>query len=279
MWDKSKVKEVLKQFSAVAKYLIVALLAVYLFLLAADLLFLKIIYERVYQLVYNTGGVSNAYLINALTMTVTLAAYLVIPMIVWSFITLKKKHFALFLALAYCGGMLGLFILSRPAPNQLFNILTGEPLYRYYRDPDDGRIERFAVDTLKHPRLGVPLEKLTSEVAIEIDKKAKAEKKAKVAQEEFEKKKAVFNILKGVKILRNGRLGPMGVTPEIAARYGVKEEDLWDPKINIDVGTRHLAYLLKKYNQDKELALAAYHAGEEVVDKAIREATNPKHPK
>ena len=183
MWDKNKIKEVFEQLSTFAKYLIVGLLAAYLLLLLTDLLFLKIIYERVYQLVYNTGGVSNAYLIKALTMAVTLVAYLVIPIIAWNFIILKKKRFALFLALVYCGGMMGLFILSRPVPDQLFNILTGEPLYRYYRHPDDGHIELFPADTLKHPRLGVPLEKLTLEVAIEIEKRAKAEKKAKAEAE------------------------------------------------------------------------------------------------
>jgi hypothetical protein len=183
MENKSKIKEVFGQLSVFAKYLVVGLLTAYLLLLLADLLFLKIIYERVYQLVYNTGGVSNAYLIKALTMAVTLVAYLVIPTIVWNFMILKKKRFASFLALTYCCGMMGLFILSRPAPNQLFNILTGEPLYRYYRDPDDGHIELFPADTLKHPRLGVPLGKLTPEVALEIEKRAKAEKKAKAEAE------------------------------------------------------------------------------------------------
>lgn len=62
-----------------------------------------------------------------------------------------------------------------------------------------------------------------------------------------------------------GALGLMQVMPSTAAQYG--NYNLLDPKQNITVGTRHFAYLLKRYKNQIHLALAAYNAGEGNVDK------------
>jgi hypothetical protein len=63
---------------------------------------------------------------------------------------------------------------------------------------------------------------------------------------------------------RNAR-GLMQLLPETATRLGV--HDIFDPKENIDAGTRYLGELLKLYDQDLVLALAAYNAGPEKVQK------------
>jgi soluble lytic murein transglycosylase-like protein len=52
--------------------------------------------------------------------------------------------------------------------------------------------------------------------------------------------------------------------PETATLLGVK--DAFDPSENIDAGTRYLGSLLKRYNNDLILALAAYNAGTEKVE-------------
>lgn len=59
-----------------------------------------------------------------------------------------------------------------------------------------------------------------------------------------------------------GAIGLMQLMPSTAAIYKVK--DIYDPKENIYAGTKHLRYLLRKYN-DTQLALAAYNAGEGAV--------------
>lgn len=62
-----------------------------------------------------------------------------------------------------------------------------------------------------------------------------------------------------------GAQGLMQVMPQTAARY--REKDLFSPITNIQVGTRHLAYLMKRYSDNLPLVLAAYNAGEENVDR------------
>jgi len=73
-------------------------------------------------------------------------------------------------------------------------------------------------------------------------------------------------------VSRKGALGLMQVMPATAARYGVAarpvaegEHAAMEPKVNAQIGTRYLADLLRMFDGDKELALAAYNAGEGAV--------------
>ncbi|MCP4146528.1 MAG: lytic transglycosylase domain-containing protein [bacterium] len=50
----------------------------------------------------------------------------------------------------------------------------------------------------------------------------------------------------------------------------IKKYDLYNPKINISLGTRHLRTLLDRYNNKLHLVLAAYNAGEHRVDRWLR---------
>lgn len=62
-----------------------------------------------------------------------------------------------------------------------------------------------------------------------------------------------------------GALGLMQLMPKTAGMYAVK--DPYNPKQNIMAGSQHLKYLMNKYNNRIELALAAYNAGEGNVKK------------
>lgn len=73
-------------------------------------------------------------------------------------------------------------------------------------------------------------------------------------------------------VSRKGALGLMQVMPATAERYGVPvrasaqgSAAVMEPKLNAELGSRYLADLLRLFGGDKELALAAYNAGEGAV--------------
>lgn len=63
-----------------------------------------------------------------------------------------------------------------------------------------------------------------------------------------------------------GAVGLMQLMPNTAAELGVK--DRYDPEQNIQAGALYFRQLLDKFNQNIQLSLAAYNAGETAVKRA-----------
>ena len=66
-------------------------------------------------------------------------------------------------------------------------------------------------------------------------------------------------------VSKRGAVGLMQLMPATGSRFGVS--NLYDPKQNIHAGARYLKFLMDRFGQNVRLALAAYNAGEEAVDR------------
>jgi soluble lytic murein transglycosylase len=100
---------------------------------------------------------------------------------------------------------------------------------------------------------------------------------------------AVINVESGFRedvTSEAGAVGLMQVIPStahaVASEAGLPErvtaQTLERPGTNVRVGTRYLAYLVKRYEGDTEMALAAYNAGMTNVDKWVADAKRTGTP-
>lgn len=62
-----------------------------------------------------------------------------------------------------------------------------------------------------------------------------------------------------------GARGLMQLMPATARRFGARDADLFDPRVNLEAGSRYLSWLLEHFGGDLTRALAAYNAGEGAV--------------
>jgi soluble lytic murein transglycosylase-like protein len=66
-------------------------------------------------------------------------------------------------------------------------------------------------------------------------------------------------------VSKRGAVGLMQLMPATANRFGVS--NLYDPKQNIRAGALYLKFLMDRFGQNVRLALAAYNAGEDAVER------------
>ncbi|MBW1863750.1 MAG: lytic transglycosylase domain-containing protein [Deltaproteobacteria bacterium] len=71
------------------------------------------------------------------------------------------------------------------------------------------------------------------------------------------------------KVSPKGAIGVLQVMPKLAKHdFGITREMLFDPQVNIIIGISWMKSLLKRFDQNLDLSLAAYNAGASRVVKA-----------
>ena len=68
-------------------------------------------------------------------------------------------------------------------------------------------------------------------------------------------------------VSKRGAVGLMQLMPETATRFGVSNR--YDPRQNVRGGALYLGFLINRFHQDMRLALAAFNAGEDAVDRNL----------
>jgi soluble lytic murein transglycosylase-like protein len=67
-------------------------------------------------------------------------------------------------------------------------------------------------------------------------------------------------------VSKRGAVGLMQLMPATAMRFGVSNR--YDPRQNVRGGARYLGFLIDRFRQNVRLALAAFNAGEDAVDRS-----------
>jgi len=68
-------------------------------------------------------------------------------------------------------------------------------------------------------------------------------------------------------VSRKGAAGLLQLMPATAQRFGVMDEEIFDPERNLDAGVRYIRWLSERFQGDLPLVLAGYNAGETTVDR------------
>lgn len=148
------------------------------------------------------------------------------------------------------------------------NVPSTDPRYKLLRKESNGRTWRNALGVLKtgarHPyRKSVGLDNIVQQAA-------------QTYKVDAALVHAVIHAESGFNphaVSPKGASGLMQLMPATARRYGV--QDIFDPQQNVGAGVRYLKDLLKMFDNNPHLALAAYNAGENSV---IRFGGIPPYP-
>lgn len=165
--------------------------------------------------------------------------------------------------------MAGVMLPATPAHADIYSFVDASGVTHFTNVPTDPRFQFL---------LATPKEKTQSGEAYSPAMLARAaqfdpiiEKAAAAAAVEPELLRAVIVVESGFNaraVSKRGAVGLMQLMPATARQYGAT--DRYDPKQNIHAGARYLKSLIDRYGKDVKLALAAYNAGEDAVDRCGR---------
>jgi soluble lytic murein transglycosylase-like protein len=165
--------------------------------------------------------------------------------------------------------LVGMTLLVQAAYADVYSFIDASGVVHYTNVPVDPRYQVLLASPKEKTQSGAAYDALLLATAGRFD--PLIESAAAAAAVEPELLRAVIVIESGFNaraVSKAGAAGLMQLMPGTARRYGVS--DRFDPEQNIHAGARYLKSLIVRYNNDIKLALAAYNAGEQAVDRCGR---------
>ena len=157
----------------------------------------------------------------------------------------------------------------------IYAFTDGAGVIHYSNVPADSRYERLIAEPPPPEATSTPRgAELRAKAAVFSDLIDEAARHAEVSPALLRAVIAVESAFDPRAVSSKGAQGLMQLRPATAHRYGVHRP--FDPRDNLRGGASYIRDLLKRYGNDLELALAAYNAGEDAVDRHGR--TIPPFP-
>jgi soluble lytic murein transglycosylase-like protein len=164
-------------------------------------------------------------------------------------------------ALAVCAASIG------SASTPIYKYVDADGVAHFTDVPDSRRYELFDLTAKGLTRSGDRYDPRILARATQYDAIIEAE--AKSAAVEPSLLRAVIVVESGFNsraVSKRGAVGLMQLMPATAARFGVSNR--YDPRQNVRGGALYLGFLIKRFRHNVRLALAAFNAGEDAVDRS-----------
>jgi soluble lytic murein transglycosylase-like protein len=152
------------------------------------------------------------------------------------------------------------------AHSKIYTYVDGDGVRHYTDVPDNNRYRLLVLSPQDRTASGDRYDAMLLAKAGQYD--SIIEKAAISASVEANLLRAVIVVESGFNsraVSKRGAVGLMQLMPATATRFGVSNP--YDPRENVHAGARYLKFLIDRFGQDVRLALAAYNAGEEAVDR------------
>jgi soluble lytic murein transglycosylase-like protein len=166
---------------------------------------------------------------------------------------------------ALCFAML-FWASAAPAHTAIYTYMDADGVRHFTDNPDNGRYRRLFLSPQDRTESGEHYDSMLLARATQYD--SIIETAATSAALEPDLLRAVIVVESGFNsraVSKRGAVGLMQLMPATATRYGVSNP--YDPNQNVHGGARYLKFLIDRFGQDVSLALAAYNAGEDAVDR------------
>jgi soluble lytic murein transglycosylase-like protein len=164
-------------------------------------------------------------------------------------------------------GALALAAVSTQAAVKIYFYLDADGVRHYTDQPDNSLYQRLYLSPRDRTQSGQHYDPALLARRAQYD--PIIENAAASAAVESDLLRAVILVESGYNshaLSKRGAVGLMQLMPATASRFGVL--DLYDPRENVRAGAQYLKFLMDRFGQDVKLALAAYNAGEEAVDRS-----------